>query len=124
MPRAWPARSYEGGRATGDPLHAHPRVLGKLAAPLAPPEPQLQHVALRLTARGWETAPLPAPNGSGALGVTLELRSHEALVEHSSGSVWRMPLMPNRSVGEVTRAVLHAVHEVAGGFEIDPTPQE
>jgi len=35
-------------------------VLGKLAVRLAPPEPQLQHAALRLTARGWETAPLPA----------------------------------------------------------------
>jgi hypothetical protein len=38
----------------------------KLAAELAPPEPQLQHAALRLTARGWETSPLPAPDGSGA----------------------------------------------------------
>ena len=52
--------------ATCDTLHAHTQVLGKLAAALAPPEPQLQHAALRLTARGWETAPLPAPDGSGA----------------------------------------------------------
>src|SRR5437763_12903561 len=124
MRDAWPAISYEEWSETCDTLHAHTQLLGKLAVALAPREPQFQHDALWLTARGWETAPLPAPNGSGALGVTLELRSHEALVEHSSGSVWRMPLMPNRSVGEVTRAVLHAVHEVAGGFEIDPTPQE
>jgi hypothetical protein len=33
---------------------------------LAPPEPQLQHAALRLSARGWETLALPAPDGSGA----------------------------------------------------------
>ena len=52
---------------TCDTLHAHTQVLGKLAAELAPPEPQLQHAALRLTARGWETVPLPAPDGSGAL---------------------------------------------------------
>ena len=45
--------------ATRDTLHAHTQVLGKLAATLAPPEPQLQHAALRLTARGWETAALP-----------------------------------------------------------------
>ena len=61
-------------------------MLGKLAAELAPPEPQLQHAALRLTARGWETAPLPAPDGSGAFVVALDLHTHEAVVEHSDGA--------------------------------------
>src|SRR5947209_3049332 len=120
----WPAIAYDEWRETCDTLHAHTQLLGKLAVALAPREPQFQHVALRLTARGWETAPLPAPNGSGAVGVTLDLRTHEALVEHSGGSLWRTALTPDRSVGEVTRAVLQAVREVAGGFEIDPTPQE
>ena len=72
MPHSWPAASYEQWRATCDTLHAHTQVLGKLAAGLAPPEPQLQHAALRLTARGWETAPLPAPDGSGSLVVALD----------------------------------------------------
>ena len=85
MAGSWPACSYETWRATCDTLHAHTQVLGKLAARLAPPEPQLQHAALRLTARGWETAPLPAPNGSGAVAVLLDLRVHEAVVEHSGG---------------------------------------
>src|SRR6202030_3089452 len=67
MVSAWPAASYEDWRATCDTLHAHSQVLGKLAVKLAPPQPQLQHAALRLTARGWETLPLPAPEGSGAL---------------------------------------------------------
>ena len=49
------------------------------------PEPQLQHAALRLTARGWETPPLPAPDGSGALVVALDLHHHDAVVEHSDG---------------------------------------
>jgi hypothetical protein len=52
---------------------------------LAPPEPQLQHAALRLTARGWETAPLPAPDDSGTLVVALDLRQHAAVVEHNNG---------------------------------------
>ena len=52
MSRDWPAISYEQWRATCDTLHAHTQVLGKLAVRLAPPEPQLQHAALRLTARG------------------------------------------------------------------------
>jgi hypothetical protein len=65
MSAAWPALSYDQWRATCDTLHAHSQVLGKLAVKLALPEPQLQHAALRLTARGWETSPLPAPDRSG-----------------------------------------------------------
>jgi hypothetical protein len=120
----WPAASYQDWSATCDTLHAHTQVLGKLAAALAPPEPEFQHVALRLTARGWETAPLPAPDRSGALVIALDLRTHEALVEHTGGSVGRSPLVPNRSVGEVTRAVLETVRDLAGPVEINPAPQE
>ncbi|HEX5268838.1 MAG TPA: DUF5996 family protein [Gemmataceae bacterium] len=124
MPSGWPVRSYEDWRATCDTLHAHTQVLGKLAAKLAPPEPQLQHAALRLTARGWETAPLPAPDGSGALVVALDLHLHEAVVEHSGGRVERIALTPDRAVGAVTRNVLAAVRAVGGDVTIDPTPQE
>src|SRR5277367_6694543 len=62
MSAIWPAFSYMQWRETCDTLHAHTQVLGKLSVALAPPEPELQHAALRLTARGWETAPLPAPD--------------------------------------------------------------
>ncbi len=124
MSPAWPALSYEQWHATCDTLHAHTQVLGKLAVKLAPPQPQLQHAALRLTARGWETLPLPAPDGSGALVVTLDLRVHEAVVEHSGGRVERIPLTPDRPVGDVTKEVLAAVRAVAGPVEIDPKPQE
>jgi hypothetical protein len=124
MSSRWPALSYTEWSATCDTLHAHTQVLGKLAAKLAPPEPQLQHAALRLTARGWETLALPAPDGSGALVVALDLRTHEAVVESSHGDVRRAALAPDRPVGEVTREVLAAVGELAGAVEIDPTPQE
>jgi hypothetical protein len=124
MLQDWPMPSYEEWRATCDTLHAHTQVLGKLAVRLAPPEPQLQHAALRLTARGWETAPLPAPDGSGSLVVVLDLRSHEAVVEHSGGRAERIALTPDRPVGDVTREVLAAVRSVGGAVQIDPTPQE
>jgi hypothetical protein len=120
----WPALPYEQWRATLDTLHAHTQVLGKLSAALAPPEPELQHAALRLTARGWETLPLPAPDGSGTLVVVLDLHAHEAGVEHSGGRRHRIGLGPSRSVGEVTREVLAAVRDVAGPVTIDPRPQE
>jgi hypothetical protein len=121
---AWPSISYPDWSATCDTLHAHTQVLGKLAAELAPPEPQLQHAALRLTARGWETPPLPAPDGSGVFVVALDLHRHEALVETSNGKLQAVPLVPDRPVGEVTVALLAAVAEVAGEAKIDPAPQE
>jgi hypothetical protein len=124
MSAGWPAASYEQWDATCDTLHAHAQVLGKLAVKLAPPEPQLQHTALRLTARGWETAPLPAPDGSGSLVVALDLRAHEAVVEHSGGQTERVALTPDRPVGEVTRQVLAAVRRVGGVVRIYPRPQE
>jgi hypothetical protein len=124
MPERWPEIPFERWRPTCDTLHAHSQVLGKLAARLAPPEPELLHSALRLTARGWETAPLPAPDGSGSLVVLLDLRVHEAAAEHSDGRAERIALTPDRPVGAVTRDVLAAVRRLGGPVEIDPTPQE
>jgi hypothetical protein len=124
MSSRWPALSYQEWHETCDTLHAHTQLLGKLAVALAVPEPQLQHAALRLSARGWETLPLPAPDGSGAIVAGLDLCRHEAFVEHSDGSARRVALTPNRPVGEVTREVMAAVRALAGAVEIDPTPQE
>src|SRR5256885_1351947 len=119
----WPALPYGEWRATRDTLHAHTQVLGKLSVALAPPEPELQHAALRLTARGWETGPLPAPDGSGALVAALDLRRHEAVAEHTTRGERRIPLTPDRPVGEVTRELLAAPGELGGEVRIDPTPQ-
>jgi hypothetical protein len=120
----WPAVSYEGWSETCDTLHAHTQVLGKLATTLAPAEPQLQHAALRLTARGWETAPLPAPDGSGTFVVVLDLRQHEVVIESSKGAIHRVALVPDRPVGVVTREVLDAVRGLVGPVDVDLRPQE
>src|SRR4051812_20781650 len=124
MSSEWPAVAYDAWRASCDTLHAHTQVLGKLAVTLAPPEPQLQHGALRLSARGWETLPLPAPDGSGSLVVALDLHAHEAVAEHSDGRRSRIALTPDRPVGAVTRELLAAVRDLVGGVTIDPSPQE
>jgi hypothetical protein len=124
MSSEWPPLAYEQWSPTCDTLHAHTQVLGKLAVALAPPEPQLQHAALRLSARGWETLPLPAPDGSGTLVAALDLHTHEAMAEHSDGRSERVALTPDRPVGEVTRELLEAVRGLGGAVEIDPTPQE
>jgi hypothetical protein len=120
----WPPLSYEPWSETCDTLHAHTQILGKLAVKLAVPEPQLQHTALRITPRGWETPTMPAPDGSGAIVAGLDLRTHEATVKHSDGEEARIALTPHRPVAEVTHDVLEAVRRLAGGVEINPTPQE
>jgi hypothetical protein len=124
MNSIWPALPYDAWSDTCDTLHAHTQVLGKLAAKLAPPEPHLQHAALRLTQRGWETLPLPAPDGSGTFGVALDLRTHHAVIEHSDGRTHKVPLTPNRPVAQVTQDVLGAVQHLVGPVAFDPTPQE
>ncbi|HZT65623.1 MAG TPA: DUF5996 family protein [Acidimicrobiales bacterium] len=124
MGHRWPPLPYEEWSDTCDTIHAHTQVLGKLAVALAPPEPQLQHAALRLTARGWETLPLPAPDGSGAFVAIMDLQRHEAVVEHGDGRSHRVPFGPDRPVGEVTRQVMEAVQSLAGAVEINPQPQE
>ena len=124
MSDRWPRLIYEEWGDTCDTLHAHTQVLGKLAVALAPPEPQLQHAALRLSARGWETPTLLAPDGSGSLVAGLDFHAHEAFAEHSDGRSRRVALCPDRAVGPVTREVLDAVRGLGGEVEIDPTPQE
>jgi len=124
MPPEWPALSYEVWSETCDTLHAHTQILGKLAVKLAVPQPELQHAALRLTPRGWETPTMPAPNGSGAIVAGLDLRTHEATVDHSDGRRARIALTPHRPVADVTREVLDEVRRLAGAVEINPTPQE
>src|SRR5579864_3597455 len=124
MSENWPPLPYESWRATCDTLHAHTQLLGKLAVALAPPEPQLQHAALRLSARGWETLPLPAPDRSGALVVTLDLHDHQAVIEHSDGRSSRVPLAPDRAVKDVTREALSALADLVGPVAIDMSPQE
>lgn len=123
--RVWPALPpYEVWRACCDTLHAHVQVLGKLATGLAPPEPELQHAALRLTARGWETATLPAPDGSGSLVIVLDLRADLIVAEHSDGRRFQALLTPNRPVGKVTRELLAGLLDLVGPVPFDSRPQE
>ena len=124
MSSGWVTVSYDQWGETCDTLHGHSQLLGKLAVALAPPEPQLQHAALRLTARGWETNPLRAPDGSGSFVVALDLRTHETLIETSRGDTRRVSLLSNRSVGAVTQEVLAQLADLVGPIDVNLKPQE
>ena len=124
MPSAWPAAlPYESWSATCDTLHAHTQVLGKLAVALAPPEPQLQHAALRLTARGWETLPLPAPDGRARSSRRSTCTRTRPSSSTATAACARRP--DSRPAGRRGHArAVAAIGELAGAVEIDPTPQE
>jgi hypothetical protein len=124
MPGGWSSTPYADWRATCDTLHAHTQLLGKLAVALAPPEPELQHGALRLTTRGWATHPLPAPDHLGALEVTMDLHAHVTEVAHSDGRTVAVPLTPDRPVAAVTADVLEAVTAMVGEVTVNLRPQE
>jgi hypothetical protein len=56
--------------------------------------------------------------------VLLDLRTHHAVVESSNGGVRRVSLVPDRSVGAVTRELLGTVHELVGPVTVNLKPQE
>ena len=60
----------------------------------------------------------------GAIVAALDLRHHEATIEHSDGRVERVPLAPNRSVGEVTARCWPLCASLGGPVEINLDPQE
>ncbi|MDQ2621474.1 MAG: DUF5996 family protein [Actinomycetota bacterium] len=124
MARKLPELNYESWKDCCDTLHSYTQILGKLAVKLAPPEPQLQHAAQRLTARGWETGAMPAPDGSGSIVVALDFQTHEAVVEHSNGLGDRVPLYPSVSTGELTRELVRIIGALGGEVEIATNPQE
>lgn len=119
-----PDVSYENWKECCDTLHSHTQILGKLAVVMAPPEPQLQHAAQRLTARGWETNAMPAPDGSGSMVAGFDFHTHEAFVEHSNGLGDRIPLYPGVSTGELTRELVKVVSALGGDVTIAMDPQE
>src|SRR5919198_877191 len=90
MPSAWPSLpAYAEWSETCDTLHAHTQVLGKLAATLAPAEPQLQHAALRLTARGWAGRDRPHSPGGAVDGRARRRRRAPPLRHRAGGGVLR-----------------------------------
>ena len=91
---------------------------------LAPPEPQLQHAALRLSARGWNAPAARTQRLRVLIVAAIDLNTHEAVVEHSGGHESRIALSPNRPVAEVTREAGRGSGTPAGAVEINSAPQE
>ena len=119
----WPLRPYQEWQVTCDTLHAHTQVLGKLAVQLAPPEPQLQHAALRLTARGRKRCHCPPPTAPARSWPRLTCgrtrRWLSTVMARPNGSA---DPAPRGGGGHPRRSDRAAPHGRLRG--LDPTPQE
>ena len=62
----------------------------------------------------WRRRCCPCPDGSGGDRGGARSATHEAVVEHTDGAERRVPLTPDRSVGEVTRALLDSGRDLGG----------
>ena len=82
---------------TCDTLHAHTQVLGKLAVELAPPEPELHHGALRLTAEDLKRMALV-----------------DAVIPEPLGGAQRDPQAAIQAVGEAVAEALGALTALDG----------
>ena len=97
--------------------HAGARQAGRGAGAAGAAAPARRAAADR---RGWETPPLPAPDGSGAFGRhPRPARRTRPSSSTSTAAAQRIPLTPDRAVGAVTRDVLEAVRALAGDVPID-----
>jgi hypothetical protein len=109
MSSLWPALDLSAWSATCDTLHAHTQILGKLAVVLAPPEPQLQHAALRLTTRAaGRRSRCPRPTVRARSCPALDSAPARRRREHSDGRAQHIPLTPDRARRRRHRDVLDA----------------
>ena len=124
MNQGWPSVDYDGvARDVRHAARAHPGAgqAGGPARPARAPAPARGAAADRPR---LGDRPLPAPDGSGALVAALDLRTHEAVVEHSGGQAERVALTPDRPVGSRDPRGAGRGAPLGGPVEIDPTPQE
>src|SRR3979409_184659 len=87
---AWPPLDVGGGLETSRSLLLWAQILGKTRLALSPMVNHWWQVALRVTARGLTTMPMPV--GQRVLDVELDLIDHRLVARPSDGGVESMSL--------------------------------
>ena len=124
MAAAWPTLPLEEWRETCDTLHAYTQVLGKLCVALAPPEPQLLHAALRIDGARLGDASAARARRLRRVRRALDLRAHEAVLEHSDGRAGARACSRRPSARSRASCSRRPCAGSPATVEIDPTPQE
>jgi hypothetical protein len=102
MPDDW-----EPTRAT---LHAYAHALGVIARAHAVPNERWWHISLKVKPNGLVTDTMPLPGG-GAFNLRMDLRSHEAVLETSTGEVRALSMAAAMTGSEFGREVIEMVGE-------------
>ena len=117
----WPALPLEEWRDTYATLHMWTQMVGKTCLALAPPQNHWWHIALRVTARGLATGPMPY--GTRTLDAEFDFIEHELVLRTGEGAVHKIALRP-RSVADFYRAYLAALEKLGVHVRLWPVPVE
>src|SRR5216683_1879332 len=117
----WPALPLEEWRDTYATLHMWTQMVGKTCLALAPRQNHWWQVALRVTARGLATGPMPYD--SRTLDAEFDFIEHELVLRTGEGAVQKIALRP-RSVAAFYRAYLAALDTLGMHVKIWPVPVE
>ena len=117
----WPALPLEEWRDTYATLHMWTQMVGKTCLALAPPQNHWWHIALRVTARGLATGPMPY--GTRTLDAEIDFIEHELVLRTGEGAVHKIALRP-RSVADFYRAYLAALEKLGVRVRLWPVPVE
>ena len=117
----WPELPLHEWQDTYATLHMWSQVVGKIAVAQLPRVNHSWGSALRMTARGLQTSPLP--HGPYSFTIALDLVDHLLLIERSDGTRTALPL-ESRSVAEFYRELMAAMTSMALPVTIWTTPVE
>lgn len=118
----WPALPYEAWKDSLETLHMETQIVGKVALELIPFLNQWWEVALAVTARGLETALIPAPTG-GAFQVSFDFIDHNLAICTSDGRIKELALMA-RTVTDFYKDFMAALQALGIQVKINTKPAE
>jgi hypothetical protein len=119
---AWPPLPLDGWQDTYATLHRWTQIAGKTAVRLLPLENHWWQVALRVSARGLATAPMPCGAGR-VLDVGFDFVDHRLELRTSDGAARALALGP-RSVAAFHGEYLAALEGLGVRVRIGPRPNE
>jgi hypothetical protein len=97
------------------------QILGKIRVALSPPEPEFNHVALYVTARGIGTGLVPSTRG--VFDVEADLTAHRVVLRTAWGEQREVPLVA-RPVAEFWQDITGALAAVGIEVDLPSMPQE
>jgi len=117
----WPALPYGAWKDTYATLHMWTQVVGKVALARAPAMNHSWGIALQITARGFQTRPLP--HGPRTFTIEFDFIDHQLAIRASDGTTRTLALVP-RSVAEFYRLVMEMLRAMDLPVKIWPMPVE